>query len=815
MYDINQARTFIASLTGSASSVVTFQTFYDPKKPYPRRPELAKIWASNLDLSLEFIEYCQANHCGIHICINGMDGTERNSENVTDLRALVVDFDGSLEPEWTLAPHIVQKRDDTHGHAIWLLDGENQDAETWSIVQKRMSIHYGSDGQLISPNHTIRLPGFGHFKDPENPAQYSITVNNVATLPKYAMGDVMTKHVLNEQEQDTFDKWVMNREGIHDGLGYERNDYEERKFVEFISFAAYPAVEGSGTHELIRVSSFGHDHGIPLEVAQELLWEHYNPRCEPPWQDYERSHFYEVCYRAYTMASSAPGCKTVKAEFGRLELEEPACGWDNQKAEFGPTKPEPIAVTVEDVKKSITGEFRLDELEAELLICQMNSTSAHYDFARVFDGINYNGQGLIRFNKQFYVYTGRSWKAVGDELIKSQVQKMLAPHKPSNTFTSGVLMCLCDLVTTIQIENGQWIGDSDIDTKNLAVFKNGMVDLGAEKPVLMDHTYEFFNLNELPYNYVENATCPKWCEFLTSIWGDNQDLKDQLQQWMGYCLTRDTSLQKYAIFVGKPRGGKGTITDMISNIIGTVNTSSPALSDLVKDSAKDMMSTSAIALIPDAHNVNINVRDSVLSTLKAIVGQDPITFHRMYKGAVSTIFSTKIMMSSNNLPDFNDPSGALADRMLIFPFITSFVGKENIHLRRQLSAEVEGVLQWAITGLKMLRQQGKFTEAKEGVAEKQEIKEDMFPLSQYVKELCTLDGNEFTFIEDLYNAYRIWAISTGVRSPMLPVAFKKCLRNSSLPIHHEQRGKSMGFHGITVSATVRNNVIGFPPVKVN
>lgn len=821
MFELDQARRFIHALTGSASSTVTFQVYYDPKKPYPKRPELANTWKASLDDSLEYLEYSQSQLCGVHVAINDINvvnGEFRNADQVSRIRAMVVDFDGSQEPEWALPPHLVQKRDETHGHAFWLLSDAPVDAQVWSETQKRMAITYGSDEQIIGTNHTIRAPGFVHYKDPSAPQMYRITTDNVDTIPHYVIGDIIAAHPLTGSEKDRFDQWIARREGVTDGDGYESNEYETRKFIEFLSHAAYPAVEGSGTHEVIRVAGYGHDHGVPLEEAQELMWEHYNPRCEPPWQDWERSHFYDCIYRAYTNATSAPGCKTYKAEFKRMELPEPVCGWDNQREHLGlrdEPVTEPFSLTEEDVKRAMNvGEYRLTHDEGLVILASISANTNHYDLARAFDGVNYLGCHLVRFNKQFYRYTGRSWCEIDDELIRAQIQNMLSSHKPANKLTTGVFQCLCDLVTVEQVDQGDWIGSEPVDTRNLVSFTNGLVDLGAEVPEVKPHSHEFFSFTELPYAYSPGATCPQWEAFLSSIWGDNSVLKRQLQQWMGYCLTRDTSLQKFGVFMGVSRGGKGVITDMISNMIGEENTSSPSLSNLVKDSTLDKMSTSAIALIPDAHSVNINVRDAVLSNLKAITGEDTIGFHRMYKGSVSMKFTTKLMISTNNVPDFNDPSGALVQRMLVFPFTKSFASKPDTTLRSRLLSEIEGILQWAITGLRDLRANGgKFVEAQEGLIEKEDIKQDMFPLAQFVNEICAIDENEFTFVEDLYNGYRIWSVANGIKTPMSMISFKKCLRNSSLPIHHERSGKSVGFRGITVNAVAKNNVIGFPPVK--
>lgn len=153
---------------------------------------------------------------------------------------------------------------------------------------------------------------------------------------------------------------------------------------------------------------------------------------------------------------------------------------------------------------------------------------------------------------------------------------------------------------------------------------------------------------------------------------------------MGYCLVADISLQKFAVFYGVSRGGKGTISDVLSNMVGQSNIAAPALPNLATNSALEEMSTKSLTLIPDAHSVASNNRDLVLSTLKAITGGDKVSFHEMYKGSRNTVFKTKVVLSTNNMPQFNDPSGALVNRMLVFPFLKSFAGREDFTLGEKL-----------------------------------------------------------------------------------------------------------------------------------
>lgn len=795
MLDKNQARKLIAALTGSPFSPVTFQAFYDPKNPPAPVGVHPETWTATFDDSVDFIDHKQSQKCGIYVCVNGTDGEGREVENITELRSMLVDFDGMEEPEWALVPHIVQKRDSTHGHAFWLIEVDPLlTNEEWTILQKQMSMFYGSDNQVIDPARVIRLPGTQHWKDPTNPVSYSIVTDHSDSGHRYTFDEVREAHMLDADADGKLQQWIKAREGSQEGIGYDNDPVDIRRFTSFATNAAHPAVIGSGSHELFRVACYGHDHGIDLSHTIDILWEWYNPRCEPPWDENEKDHFEAVVSRAFKYPSSAAGCKSCRIQLTSLPpLQEPECGWDRMhetfhekvKLDVTDSYSKPLLPTLpEDVDRG----FRISSTQAASLGMTLTIKSSHYDFALVFDGLKYDGLNLIRSQRQFYRFMGKSWKAVDDDVIKSEVQRVFREYKPSNKFTAGVFQVLVDMVNVENVENGVWINQPERDTRNLAVFQNGIVDLNDPNLTVIPHTQEFFIMNELNYNFVPEAKCPEWLNFLSSIWGDNQALKDQLQEFMGYCLTADNSLQRFALLIGKSRAGKGTITRVMTNLVGRENMTAPSLSNFIKDSALHEMSKASLALVPEAHELHPSIRDSVLSNLKAITGGDPVNYHVMYKGGQSSVLSLKVVISTNGMPKFNDPSGALMNRALVFKFTKSFAGIEDIMLDTKLEDEMPGITQWAIEGLRRLRANGKFTEAADGRELKDEMKKDMFPLSGFIEDCVDMVPTAFTQLEDIYRAYRIWASSEGLKSPMTKVTFNQVLRNSALDVTHENAG---------------------------
>jgi hypothetical protein len=91
--------------------------------------------------------------------------------------------------------------------------------------------------------------------------------------------------------------------------------------IDHLQHDATPAIEGrGGERTLLMVAGDLKDHGISLDTAIDLIAEHYNPRCEPPWNlgDGELADRLDVkVSNAYRyLKYMRPGAATAEADFG-------------------------------------------------------------------------------------------------------------------------------------------------------------------------------------------------------------------------------------------------------------------------------------------------------------------------------------------------------------------------------------------------------------------------------------------------------------------------------------------------------------------
>ncbi len=257
-----------------------------------------------------------------------------------------------------------------------------------------------------------------------------------------------------------------------------------------------------------------------------------------------------------------------------------------------------------------------------------------------------------------------------------------------------------------------WNGDDRPfkSTRNIITFSNGLMDVD-DPSVLIPHSPKWCSTVCLPFAYDPAATCPAWEKFLSQVFEGDQDRVALIQEFLGYCLSSDTSLQKAMILVGKPRSGKGTIQRVLGALIGPDNSTGYSLERLATEFGPSALVNKAVALVGEVELSANPQRAKIVEVLKSIVGEDSISINTKYESKFPSLrLPTRFVIASNSVPRLLDASGALAHRFLFVPFEMSFVGREDIHLEERLLKELPGIANWALAGLKRLHAAGgKFT----------------------------------------------------------------------------------------------------------
>jgi putative DNA primase/helicase len=123
---------------------------------------------------------------------------------------------------------------------------------------------------------------------------------------------------------------------------------------------------------------------------------------------------------------------------------------------------------------------------------------------------------------------------------------------------------------------------------------------------------------------------------------------------------------------------------------------------------------------------------------------------------------------SNELPRFGDASSAIVGRLVLLLTTRSWLGKEDYELETEIRAELTGILNWSLDGLRRLTLDNenhftRFEAAEEAITTMQDLAS---PVGAFVRERCKLDSGAEIAVDDLYGAYKSWCeISEYPKSP--------------------------------------------------
>ena len=813
-FDLNEAQRFIQLLHGDANQPQCWQVFHDDKSGNVDNLKQPKTFHAKLDDCVEYFNGVLAHNYGVYVTLNKTDGKGREEQNIVGYRVIFADIDNMALPKLPLQPHLVTQRDELHSHCYWFVKGIVTD-DQFKKYQKQVAMFLGSDEQVVDPSRVVRVAGSYNMKNPAAPAMYKIVQDYTKLVGRdhtYSLDEINEAFKLTGEKLAKLDQWSGSRNSLDTGEGFNENPVYRDQLIQFLS-RCEPAIKGNGRSLcVIKVASFGYDKGIPLSECQEIMWEHYNDRIQPPYTEQERiPKLYKYVERAYKYANNVAGCRTCTAEFETLATPviEPPCGWEanakmaTKQREEAPAIPMVINEVVEPNDAVPDDNARLAQLGS--LIAQADNKSAPLDLARIFLLSEFPNGNLIRNQKVFYEFNGKCWNETSDDGIKSLVMHYfakvagwkLAPAKINNIYVT-----VEQLVHKENLNFNTWM-DGREHTGATNILNNCLTELIDGLVVSRPHTNQYFSLIVLDYNYNPKSGEPvHFLAFLNDIWSDDPALILALQEFMGYMLTSDTSYHKMALFVGKSRGGKGVITNAITQMIGVKNTVAPALETITDNSVKEAMVKSKLITIPEATQVSPAKQYATLGMLKAGSSGDLIHYHQMYKGGASGYITGKILLIANTMPKFIDESGALANRFIAFPFIKSFMGKEDHDLPNRIAGEKSEIFNWAMEGLKRLIRNGKFTQAASATEMVEDMKRDMFPLADFCEECCDLaNGAEITS-NALYRVYQYFCSQRDVRHTSHN-NFTKYLKSSYLPVTHgrmDANGKQVrGFKGITIN----------------
>jgi len=298
--------------------------------------------------------------------------------------------------------------------------------------------------------------------------------------------------------------------------------------------------------------------------------------------------------------------------------------------------------------------------------------------------------------------------------------------------------------------------------RNALVHMAGMIDGRAADDYLASPTPAFFSPYALDFDFLPDAPPPStWLSFLETLWANDRESVETLQEWFGYSITTDTSHQKMLMMIGPKRSGRGTISRVLTTLLGPANVANPTLSGFSTHFGAASLIGKQAAIFTDAR---ISGRSDVavgVERLLSITGEDPQTIPRKNREDWNGRLRTRFTLISNELPKLTDVSGAISSRMIILRLTECFLGREDKDLERKLRAEMPGILLWAIAGWRRLRERGRFLQPVSADDLVEQMADLSSPVGEFVRDRCVIGPACEVFTPDLFAAWQDWCNAHG------------------------------------------------------
>ncbi len=297
--------------------------------------------------------------------------------------------------------------------------------------------------------------------------------------------------------------------------------------------------------------------------------------------------------------------------------------------------------------------------------------------------------------------------------------------------------------------------------RNRLVLLNGTLDF-SDWNNLIFYENQFFPddycMIQLNCNYNPTAECPTFENFLQSTFEGDKEIIALVGEMFGYCLTTATGFEKAFLLYGEGSNGKSVLLDVLQNLLTLQNICSVSMSDLHKPFSRSSLKDKLV-------NISTELETEVMDTgyFKKIISGDIIDAQFKFKDSFEFQPFCKLIFAMNKLPIVRDRSGGFYRRLILIPFDRVFTEREqDKELKVKLSKELDGILQFALKGLKRLAENKEFTYSQKCNRLLNQYKLDSNPVEQFFVECIAQDENSSIATLDLYKHYRQYCLENGL-----------------------------------------------------
>lgn len=306
-------------------------------------------------------------------------------------------------------------------------------------------------------------------------------------------------------------------------------------------------------------------------------------------------------------------------------------------------------------------------------------------------------------------------------------------------------------------EHNSAIRPDELDNHDMLLCTtNGMINLKTGE--LLPHDRGKMITRISPVDYTDKIDCPRWIDFLDTIFAGDKELIDYIQRAVGYTLTGSTAEQCTFFLYGDGRNGKSTFLSILREVMGDYAANVQPESLMVRNNVGapggDIARLNGARLATSEEpSDGMRLNESLV---KQLTGGGRITAAKKYENEIEFDAKFKLWMAMNHRPIIRGLDEGMWRRIHLIPFTVRIPDdKLDKNLIYKLRAELPGILKWAVDGCLLWQREGGLNKPASVVAETKSYKMDMDAIGRFVDDCCDPAGTVGAM--ELYNAYKSWA----------------------------------------------------------
>ncbi len=385
---------------------------------------------------------------------------------------------------------------------------------------------------------------------------------------------------------------------------------------------------------------------------------------------------------------------------------------------------------------------------------------------------------------QPYIYDHGAYLAdEGGVILKNIIQDLI----PRHLVKSNTIKSVYDLLI-MQKQVQKKIKELNAHPRRWVNFRNCMFDPVEWK--MIKHKPEYYSINQIPHILDPearkdlSAAGAQTIRYLQESIPEEQD-RTMLFQYIGYCMTTDSRFQKFMILKGDGGTGKSVIVSLVQNLIGDQNYSTVSLENINQRFYPAELMGKLLNACADIESAPLNSVD----TIKKVTGEDTLMYERKGRDPKTFESYAKLLFSANKIPlNLDEKTSAFYRRLLILE-MNRKPKKVDPDLKEKLVQEVQYLIWTALGHLKILYQEGKFSESDNSKKQVEDLYRAADSIKAFMDESVERTSAEVLMKRDLlYEAYKKYCAEYG-RKEYSPGTFYKMLEERGYHWKRKSNGR--------------------------